>query len=100
MEWRGVEHGKTFEPYAAIVRALFNRDGTGQAERQVLVILKVSSLNACVMRVIDMKENNLGYDLAREAADSAARRHVCGRDAVGVLGVPSPWTARFLAGQR
>lgn len=98
LEWRGVEDGGRFRPYAAVVRALFARDDGRTVERQVLVVLKVAPGQACAMRVIDMTENRLAYDLARMAADSAARRHDCRRDAIQVLGVPSPWTAGFLGG--
>lgn len=98
LEWRGIEEAGRFRPYAAMVRALFAREDGRTVERQVLVVLKVAAGQACAMRVIDMTENRLAYDLARRAADSTARRHDCRRDKVHVLGVPSPWTAGFLEG--
>lgn len=98
LEWRGVEEGGRFRPYAAMVRALFAREDGRTIERQVLVVLRVAPGQACAMRVIDMTENRRAYDLARTVADQAARRHDCRRDGIQVLGVPSRWTAGFLGG--
>jgi len=95
VEWRG-DAGRSFAPYAATVRMLYPKEGTGQVGHQVLAVMRVARGQACLVGVVDIRANRKAYVLARGVADRAPA-FVCGRDRPSVAGVATEWTQRLLA---
>lgn len=86
LEWRGYKTDSGFDPYATVIRVLFN-SGAEPADRPVLAIMRIRRGEACVMGVVDIATNPDAYDMARELADRRAHGFVCGRDTARVEGV-------------
>ena len=97
LEWRGFQKTKGFVPQAAILRVLFNREGSHAIERQVLAVIRVRLGRACLMGAVDMTDDKTPNERARALADGAGRTFVCGRDRPMAAGPPTEWTARVLA---
>ena len=97
LEWRGNLYQGFFKPDSAIVRLLFNKDGSRTIERQVLAVMQVQTGSACLIGVIDMSADRMPYETAHRLADSKAKSFVCGKDSASVAGSASEWTGRALA---
>lgn len=97
LEWRGSRSARGFEPYAAMVRVLFNDGAAAERDRPVLAVMRVKRGESCVIAIADIAANPDAYELARRAADEKARGFVCGRDAPRVLGVPTRRSAELSA---
>jgi len=97
LEWRGFQTSRGFDPYATVIRVLFN-SGAEPADRPVLAVMRVRRGEACVMAVVDIASNPDAYELARQLADSRALGFVCGRDAARVEGIPTARATQLLAG--
>ena len=96
LEWRGFQTSRGFDPYATVIRVLFN-SGAEPADRPVLAVMRVRRGEACVMAVIDIASNPEAYEMARQLADSRALGFACGRDTARVEGVATPRATQLLA---
>lgn len=79
VEWRGRRRSGVFKPHAAIVRLIWTRE-TG-VKVHALGILRVEAGAVCGAALVDADANRNANALARAAADEAALRFQCGRDA-------------------
>lgn len=97
MDWRGLDSGKGFAPYAAIVRMKFARDGGPEVGDQVLAVIRIGHGDACVMGAVDTGANRNANELAREIAD-ARPSFICGKDRPVIGGIGTPSGAEIIRG--
>lgn len=102
IEWRGTTRGSVFEPYAAIIRVLVLNARQRQemieqgspppsARRaQILMVTRLGREGSCVVAYVDAQANPQPNDLARAAADTAAKARPCPVEQVEIRGVETP----------
>ena len=95
LEWRGYKTDSGFEPYATIIRVLFNT-GAEPADRPVLAVMRVRRGEACIMGVVDIATNPDAYEMARQLADRRALGFLCGRDTASLEGVATARASELL----
>jgi hypothetical protein len=87
LEWRGTVQGRSFVPYATILRWSLNdyvNDAT--VTRSMLVVTRLGRGSVCHVAYVDVQSNPQANALARQAADSLARGFRCGHDRVAIVG--------------
>ena len=95
IEWRGTKGRKGFEPEAALVTLIVADDEDNR--HNVLAVIRIEGILACVMAVADETANTDATALARKAAD-APGDFSCEQDKAKILGVETRW-AKAAIGQ-
>jgi hypothetical protein len=95
IEWRGHKGKKGFEPEAALVRLIVADDD--DQRYNVLAVIRIQGILACVMAVVDEAANAEATALARKAAD-APGDFSCEMDKPKILGTETRW-AKAAIGQ-
>ena len=89
IEWRGTKGKQGFEPEAALVRLIVADDE--DKRYNVLAVIRIQGILACVMAAVDEAANADATALARKAAD-APGDFACEMDKPKILGSETRWT--------
>ena len=90
IEWRIAQIKGKSAPFATILRwRLAPPDEKGDPKPfDVLVVTRLGTGNVCHVAYVDAQANRDANELARKAADEAARKFRCGADKAQLLGKP------------